>query len=266
MPRSMRHGAIITLAALIGSGSAQAVITPVMVPVAEMRNPALHEAVTGPIVIYNGSKIASFGSGAAISHPKVLLTCAHVSVRNGQWIPAGSMRFTARYHAAATPATGVFMRGYYRYDNYSAAVRSRGMASHEAYNWDMIAGFAYVNFAGGLAAGHWSTGADIVLKNYNYWKKTTGYPVEKTKNFYQYRMPSFLGSFQQTYGAHFTINGVTSYGGNSGGPVWGWDPNQRNWFAAGVFVSSDRATMMGVRVLDANGTALLTAARRAVGG
>jgi V8-like Glu-specific endopeptidase len=264
-PRFFRHGAILTLATMLGASQAEAVIYPTLIPQAEMNRPAMQEAVTGVICIYDGNTISSLGSGAVVAHPKVVLTCAHISLRNGQWLPAGNLRFTARSHAQNTPTTGIFMRGYYKYDNYSSAVKARGNASNDAYNWDMIAGYAYQNFASGNAAGIWSTGADTVLKTASYTKKVTGYPYEKSKNFYQYRVNSFTGSFKQQLGAYYTITGATSYGGNSGGPVWAWDTKSRNWYAAGVFVSSDRATMMGVRALDANGVALLNAAKKAAG-
>ena len=261
-----RRSAILSLAALLGATSARAVITPTIIPQAEMNKPALHEFVTGVIVTSLPGNMVTYGTGSVIAHPKVVLTCAHVSATNGQWLPAGNLRFTARHHAAAAPATGITFRGFYRYDTYSTAVRSRGSSSPDAYNWDMITGFAYTNFANGYAAGHWATGADAVLKDYNTWKKTTGYPVEKTKNFYQYRINSFLASFKQTLGAYYTLSGVTSYGGNSGGPVWAWHPASKNWYVAGVFVSSDRLSMMGVRIVDANGNALLNAAKKAAGG
>lgn len=266
MPRVIRHGVLVTVAAVLGATSAHAIIYPQIIPQSEMNNPALAEAVTGVICVYSGGRVISIGSGSVIGHSKVLLTAAHMGMLNGQWLPAGNLRFTARNHTAAMPSSGIFLRGYYKYDNYSAAVKAYTNRSNAAYTWDMLAGYAYQNLARGYAAGFWNTGADTVLKDYNYWKKLTGYPFERTQNYYMYRTPFFQGSFRQVYGAYYMIDGAVSYGGNSGGPLWVWHPATRNWYVAGVFVSSNRISDMRVRVLDANGVALLNAAKRAVGG
>jgi hypothetical protein len=54
------------------------------------------------------------------------------------------------------------------------------------------------------------------------------------------------------------ISGVTTYGGNSGGPIWGW-VNGR-WAHTGVVVSSDSKTMVGVVANHPEGMSLIFSA------
>ena len=74
------------------------------------------------------------------------------------------------------------------------------------------------------------------------WKNITGYPSGQydSGDPGEYRLhetPNFTNPARVSFGPYLWINGVTSYGGNSGGPIWGWTNNR--WAHFGVVVSNE---------------------------
>lgn len=237
-----------------------ATLVPKPIPPAEFNRPAVAEYVTGVVRATDLRGWIGTGSGAVVNHPKVLLTCAHVVYEAGAWLPTGNIRFTPHHHDWREPNNSIGLRTYYRFDSYSSAVRRYNNSSKYAYTNDIVAGVAYQNLADGYSVGHFNTGAGTVLTSRNYTKKTLGYPKEASRNFFMYRM-IFNGSFARTYGAYYNISGATTFGGNSGGPILGYSAAQRNWFVAGVVVSSNRRNNFGVRALDGDSNRMLAMAR-----
>jgi subtilisin-like proprotein convertase family protein len=98
-------------------------------------------------------------------------------------------------------------------------------------------------------------------------KKITGYPSGQYSSGdplnYRYRMHEtvpFDHKATAGYESYLEITGVTTYGGNSGGPIWGWV--NRRWAHAGVVVSSDSKTMVGVVANHPSGMGLIFSALR----
>ena len=247
----------------LSATNASAVVTPDRMTNSNIVYEPTIVGVTGIVRRFEGGRAVSVSSAAVVSHPKVLLTCAHASYKNGLWVPAATLSFTAAHHAAGLPAAGIAPRGYFKFSGYASANNKGGMTL-PALNMDMVAAYAYTNFAGGRYAGYWSSGATTVLTSNKYWKKCIGYPGAHFGNYFMYCCGPFIVPTQQVYGAYYKATGATTYGGNSGGPVFGYDQAGQNWYVAGVQLSSDNSTWMGIRALDADGIKMLNAARASV--
>jgi subtilisin-like proprotein convertase family protein len=96
-------------------------------------------------------------------------------------------------------------------------------------------------------------------------KKITGYPSDQYSSGdplkYRYRMHEtvpFNNKATVGFDSYLNITGVTTYGGNSGGPIWGWV--NRRWAHAGVVVSSNGKTSVGVVANHPSGMGLIFSA------
>ncbi|NBV97089.1 MAG: hypothetical protein EBT30_06010 [Verrucomicrobia bacterium] len=112
-------------------------------------------------------------------------------------------------------------------------------------------------------------GADFLLSasraKASFIKKISGYPSDQYQSGdpsnYRYRMHEtvpFANKATVSFWPYMIIDGVTTYGGNSGGPIWGW-VNGR-WAHTGVVVTGDSKTMVGVVANHPEGMSLIFSA------
>lgn len=268
----MRQSSLFRLASrgpiLLAAASASFIALPFVseayqpIPSSEFRNPELAEYVTG--IAWN-NRTNAIGSGAVVSHPKVLLSCAHIVFDNARlaWPAANQIHFSHAHHSQQLSGRSVTLRTYVRFGSYASAVRRHTVRSLQAYHRDVVAGVSFSNLANGYALGHFGKTSSAALTNPSYAKKVLGYPTSVSKNGYMHRL-NFRGSFLKVHGGYYETKGVGSFGGNSGGPLLAYDPANRQWFVAGVVVSGLR-DVLGVRTLDSSTSSMLSKARRMAG-
>lgn len=181
------------------------------------------------------------GSGAVVKHNNVVISCAHVPYDDGATDPWTSDNFWHyKWHSGEFPSReGQALRGYWFFERYSSEVRGGGINSPGAFSYDFVAYYAYEKL--GDSAGYWPDGI-AVLKS-DRWKLVTGYPsgLHPAGHADEFKM-HFIGPFNYRFDEWLNRylgidDGVSTAGGNSGGPVWVWDGS--DYYFAGVAVSSE---------------------------
>lgn len=252
-----------------------AAIEPTVVPQGrETYEPLYYTGVIETDVPYgNGTSWISVASGAVAGHPRMVLSCAHLNYTKGiGWHGAGSTRWFLHWNQSGKPsnlgATGLTLSGFYRFNGYASlteADRNSRSSSKKTFAQDYVVHYhVSQNTANGYFAPLWASGAELLAKP-SFMKKISGYPSGQYQSGdplnYRYRMHEtvpFAKKATVSFGAYMHISGVTTYGGNSGGPIWGW-VNGR-WAHAGVVVSSDSKTMCGVVANHPSGMSLIVSA------
>jgi subtilisin-like proprotein convertase family protein len=192
------------------------------------------------------------GSGSVVQNASLLYTCAHVIYNKGIW--ADAVVFHRALHSGFEPSDvdGVVARGFSYVSGYADA-------PFFPYDFDRDFAVAYVLspqvFGVPLSWYPAESGAATgAITNEVAEKLIVGYPAELDYNraegfYYQHSTGPFKGAFRQLSGAWYEIDGVSTGGGNSGGPVLVKD--SLGYGLAGVLVSADTETFAaGIYVLD----------------
>lgn len=219
----------------------------------------LEERTTGVVRKTDLSGKNYRGSGVIARDTRLFYSCAHVfyDAKNEyatHWYPSGTssldfwtlpanMFFYPGYHRVASPETvtnGQSPETYFKHATYGESVRQKGIESGKAFSLDFIIAASYLPF-GNEAAAWWPGNATNVLKGSNS-KFIGGYPALYDVNgldsggFFQHATPRFNTAATDVEGRYLHIYGVTTGGGNSGGPVWVKGSDDR-WGLAGILVS-----------------------------
>jgi hypothetical protein len=213
-------------------------------------------------------------SGAVAAHPRLVLSCAHLVYEEGTgWLGNGTSRWFQHWNRSGKPtalgARGLTLTGYYKFDGYADLVEAEPDSSSPAtFAKDYVVFYhASQDTAGGRFAPFLEGGAQYLLTPSTVkkpvWKQVSGYPSEQYSSeepgkYRLHQTAPFTNRATVRSSSFLKIDGVTTYGGNSGGPIWGWTNNQ--WAHAGVVVSSDRASNVGVVGNHADGTGLIFSA------
>jgi len=243
-----------------------AVVEPTVVPQGdETYEPLYYTGVIENDVPYgDGTSWISVASGAVAGHPRMVLSCAHLNYEKRiGWYGVGSARWFLQWNQSAKPsnagATGLTLSGFYRFNGYASLIEalpgSEDYSSGAAAKDYVVHYHVSRNTANGYFAPLLEAGANFLLSastaKTSFIKKISGYPSDQYKSGdpsnYRYRMHETV-PFQNKATVNFwpflDIKGVTTFGGNSGGPIWGWVKGR--WAHTGVVVSSDDTTMVGV--------------------
>jgi hypothetical protein len=258
-----------------------AVIEPTVVPQGdETYEPLYYTGVIENDVPYgDGTSWISVASGAVAGHPRMVLSCAHLNYKKRiGWYGIGSARWFLQWNQSAKPsnagATGLTLSGFYRFNGYASLIEalpgSEDYSSGAAAKDYVVHYHVSRNTANGYFAPLLEAGANFLLSastaKTSFIKKISGYPSDQYQSGdpsnYRYRMHEtvpFANKATQSYGPYMEISGVTIYGGNSGGPIWGWVKGR--WAHTGVVVSHDDAqTMAGVVANHPEGMSLIFSA------
>jgi len=212
-------------------------------------------------------------------HSLMVLSCAHLNYKKRiGWYGIGSTRWFLQWNQSGKPsnvgARGLTLSGFYRFNGYASLIEA--LPGSERYS-NGAASKDYVvhyhvsrNTANGYYAPLLEAGAGFLLSastaKTSFIKKISGYPSDQYKSSdpsnYRYRMHEtvpFNNKAIVRFWPYMEINGVTIFGGNSGGAIWGW-VNGR-WAHTGVVVSSDsKKTMVGVVANHPEGMSLIFSA------
>jgi hypothetical protein len=259
-----------------------AVIEPTVVPQgSENYEPLYYTGVIENDVPYgDGTSWISVASGAVAGHPRMVLSCAHLNYKKRiGWYGVGSTRWFLQWNQSAKPsnvgATSLTLSGFYRFNGYASLIE--GLPDLESYSNGASARDYVVHYhvsrntANGYFAPLLEAGADFLLSastaKTSFIKKISGYPSDQYQSGdpsnYRYRMHEtvpFQNKASVSFWPKMNIKGVTTYGGNSGGPIWGWVKGR--WAHTGVVVSSDSTTMVGVVGNHPSGMSLIFSALR----
>lgn len=258
-----------------------AVIEPTVVPQgSEVNDPLYYTGAIETDVPYgNGTSWISVASGAVAGHPRIVLSCAHLNYEKGiGWFGAASTRWFLRWNRSAKPSNvgviGLTLSGFYRFDGYAPLKEADPEAhksSYQTFSKDYVVHYhVSENTADGYFAPLLEAGAEFLMSSGSvkapFLKKITGYPSDQYSSGdplnYRYRMHEtveFANKATARYGPYMEISGVTTYGGNSGGPIWGWVKGR--WAHTGVVVSGDDDnTRVGVVANHPTGMSLIFSA------
>ena len=257
-----------------------AVIEPTVVPQgSENYEPLYYTGVIENDVPYgDGTSWISVASGAVAGHPRMVLSCAHLNYKKRiGWYGVGSTRWFLQWNQSAKPsnvgATSLTLSGFYRFNGYASLIEALPGSenfSNGASAKDYVVHYHVSrNTANGYFAPLHEAGANFLLSassaKTSFIKKISGYPSGQYQSGdpsnYRYRMHEtvpFQNKATVSFWPHMNINGVTTYGGNSGGPIWGWVKGR--WAHTGVVVSSDSKTMVGVVANHPEGMSLIFSA------
>ena len=257
-----------------------AVIEPTVVPQgSENYEPLYYTGVIENDVPYgDGTSWISVASGAVAGHPRMVLSCAHLNYKKRiGWYGVGSTRWFLQWNQSGKPsnvgATSLTLSGFYRFNGYASLIEALPGSenySKGAYAKDYVVHYhVSKNTANGYFAPLLESGANFLLSassaKTSFIKKISGYPSGQYQSGdpsnYSYRMHEtvpFRNKATVSFWPYMDIKGVTTYGGNSGGPIWGW-VNGR-WAHTGVVVSSDSKTMVGVVANHPEGMSLIFSA------
>jgi hypothetical protein len=227
----------------------------------------------------DGTSWISVSSGAVAGHPRMVLSCAHLNYEKGiGWFGVGSTRWFLRWNQSSKPsnvgATGLTLSGFYRFNGYGPLKETdpdENKSSAQTFAKDYVVHYhVSQNTANGYFAPLLEAGAEFLLSSGSvkspFLKKISGYPQDQYSSGdpsnYRYRMHEtipFANKATLSYGPYMEISGVTIYGGNSGGPIWGWVKGR--WAHTGVVVShNDAQTMAGVVANHPSGMSLIFSA------
>jgi len=258
----------------LGCYASWAVIVPEVVPAGDETYPLYY---TGGIEVdYSGW--TAFASGAVAGHPRMVIGCAHLNYEPGVgWLSAGTTRWFHMWNRNGKPKdlgeSGLTLSGYYKFSGYATFADSDpdpDFPGAATFSRDYVIHYhAAANTANGYFAPLMEESSSFLLAKSAVrkpiWKMISGYPSDQYNpgDPGEYRMHetvSFTNRGSVRFGPYLWISGVTSYGGNSGGPLWGWTNGR--WGHTGVLVSSDDTTGAGFVANHALGTGLIFSALR----
>ena len=232
----------------------------------------------------------SYGSGAVATHPRVVVSCAHVIFSTDVMAWTSGAEWFVRWNESSEPepGTGELFSGYYYWRTYGPAAAAtakaydakRNTTAFEAreFNLDFV---AYFHHSKDLASGEFAmsveNGAPLIA-DAAVEKTVTGYPQgrygdEDPAKFRMHVTGPFDGAFKPELRAakrYLTAYGLAETGsGNSGGPVWVEKPDGTKVLAA-VLVSGQEQpeseqSMIGVHAVSPDGWRLIRSAQNAAG-
>ena len=256
----------------LGYCASWAVIVPEVVPAGDETYDPLY--YTGGIEVdYRGSTY--FASGAVAGHPRMVIGCAHLNYEEGiGLLGAGTSRWFHMWNRDGMPKnlgeSGLTLSGYYYFSGYGTYADQYGSNDKATFSKDYVIHYhAAANTANGYFAPLMEESSSFLLatsrRKKPIWKMISGYPSAQYNpgDSGKYRMHetvSFTNKGRVRFRPYLWISGVTSYGGNSGGPLWGWINGV--WSHSGVLVSSDSRTFAGYVANHAAGRELIFSALR----
>jgi hypothetical protein len=182
-------------------------------------------------------------SGAVVGDSRVMLSAAHCVFRRAQANPwTQTPEWFLRYSSSAPPAlgTGKKTRGYWYFSGYAEADRNKETSWPTAYDLDYMVSFAYEPLAE-ESAPFVADGLSAVVNSS--WRNTVGYPsglYPSSGHQHKYFMHSngpWTAECRVRERSYVECHEVSAGPGNSGGPVFAWDPTTQRYYFAGVHVS-----------------------------
>ena len=178
---------------------------------------------------------------------RLLYTCAHVLYDLGQWSTDGT--FARRWNSSSSPSSSqmVVVRGYRFYSSYG------GSASARDFSLDFAIGYRNGGASFGPAVDVFDD-AGTALRSASTKKMVLGYPASidytfTSGGYYQHRTGPVARAMRQSEDSCHTVSGISTGGGNSGGPVLA--ERSGKYDLAAILVSGTRTTM-GVHGLDSS--------------
>jgi hypothetical protein len=200
------------------------------------------------------------GSAVVARDPRLLYTCAHIFYDRGRWSTDNT--FALGWHASGAPAPSqmVSLRGYRYYSSYAGSSRSAD------YDLDFAIGYRTLTTSFGPALGWYEEGGPS-LRSSSTSKLILGYPARRDYDgspgyYYQHYTGTFRSSMRQTYGSYHTLTGLSTGGGNSGGPVL--VNYNGDYYLAGILVSGSSSSI-GVHALDVAASTMAKNALASIG-
>ncbi len=201
------------------------------------------------------------GSAVVARDPRLIYSCGHLFFDKGQW--ATDYGFSRAWHNEQSPDffTSAFPRGYRFFTEYSGATRGRdGQNSIRAFSYDFTVFYGSESF--GPAIETLPDGAAALTSGNR--KRIVGYPASIEANgadgaYFQHSTDWFNIGAQLNLGNFWDLLGVTTGGGNSGGPVFVSNTEQTSYSLAGILVSGGNNSA-GVYAINPSSEALADAA------
>lgn len=272
----MRTTALLTglFAAVLPGLEAQEIILPEPLAAADVQ--------TVPF-LYNGRMTSGGGSASgSLVGNGVIVTAAHVIYddENFQWIPASFIDYNPRYHQGATTPSGtteVSPVKWLRWTSYDFRKKNDdsgpGLSSPDTFNIDFAVGYISSIFTQEVFAlypqVHVDPDGGVGILRDSRIKMHVGYPVESPqipsgdRGLMHSTAPADYFSWwggledieevdsENLWIAMYDLEGVSTYGGSSGGPMYVED-DLGNWVMAGIVVGSNGSDGMLVRGIDDN--------------
>lgn len=187
------------------------------------------------------------GSAVIARDSRLLYTCAHVLYDLGQW--STDVTFARRWNSSSSPSASqmVAVRGYRYYSSYG------GSASALDFSLDFAIGYRSGGASFGPAVGAYDD-AGTDLRSATTKKMVLGYPAyidytDASGDYYQHRTGPVARAMKKSEDSYHTVSGISTGGGNSGGPVL--IERSGKYDLAAILVSGTRTTM-GVHGLDSS--------------
>lgn len=244
------------LAGLALTPAAFAQIHPVAETASQLATPASQS--TGIVVSKIGTGYYR-GSGAVARHGQLIYSCGHMIASNGVW--ASELYFLRAWNSSSLPALSQMkaVRGYKKYADY------QGPSGNLAFSQDFIVGYDATNTFG-TPLPTFVDGASQ-LRTAGTSKLIVGYPAKidytgAAGGAFQYYTGPFTAAMYSVYPTYLNISGVSTGGGNSGGPVFVSDNGTQK--IAGVLISG-ATNAAGVYALTATAETMAQSALSAIG-
>jgi hypothetical protein len=200
------------------------------------------------------------GSGVVAKDPRLIYSCGHLFYEKGIWATDQIFYRDWNSSRAPAPSTGVRPRGFRYFTSYASRTDQNGQDSESAFSADfsVLYGFQPLGPAIATLADGRSAVASPRLK------RIVGYPESLDATgargyYYQYGTGWFPNAATYGQGNYREFDGVTTGGGNSGGPVFVQDEGGASYSLAGILVSGSYETA-GIYALDASSDELAAAA------
>lgn len=202
-------------------------------------------------------------SGAVVYDPKLMLSASHCSfdIKDSinPWRPAPE--FFSRWHSSSLPTlgSGALTRGYLYFTSYAGDVFSKGMNDWASFDNDFTANFSYAPLNEEVAPSTTNGTFRLLSKGT---RLTVGYPSGLYRSgapekFLMHYSGPWDSDCLLTTGSAVYCNGVSAGPGNSGGPVFVWEPSISSYVFAGVHVAGnvrklgDPIDSSGINTIDA---------------
>ena len=251
--RSVVYAALTTLAL---TPAAYGQVYPIAETAAQLATPASQS--TGIVVSKIGTGYYR-GSGAVARHGQLIYSCGHMIASNGVW--ASELYFLRAWNSSTLPALSQMksVRGYKKYAEY------QGPSGNLQFSQDFIVGYDATN-SFGTPLQTYVDGAKL-LTTTGTTKLIAGYPAKidftgKTGGAFQYYTGTFTAAMYSVYPTYLNISGVSTGGGNSGGPVFVSDNG--TFKIAGVLISG-ATNAAGVYALSSVAETMALSAMSAIG-
>jgi Proprotein convertase P-domain len=199
------------------------------------------------------------GSGTVARNEKLIYSAGHMIASNGVW--ASELYFLRAWNSSSIPALSQMkqVRGYKKYTEY------QGPSDNLAFSRDFIVGYDTTN-SFGTPLQTFVDGASQLTSS-STTKLIAGYPavIDYTGAAgaaYQYYTGTFTSAMYSVYPTYLNINGVSTGGGNSGGPVFVSDNG--TFKIAGVLISG-ATNAAGVYALTSTAETMAQSAMSAIG-